>query len=640
MTSADYQKKEGAVLASFATLSILQLIKDAQQKHGLRHGDYQRYRGYCARRVRRIRKSLGFTNVHKGIPKHPAKFVSRKLIFDAVTEERYLSTQFIVINKVTAFVRYLQIAVFDAERNWSYAMQLKQEAGEDIHSRKRFHMIAKLRRAVKHSSNLESVTKSCDRVDAVTKLESQAYSSWMNGCLHFELKKWKGALEYFRTAKKIYENLAAVVALSDLMELYKARCREIQPQMRYCEFNCGDDASRDAAMSEMINMRLQLGEEGALQDDFDKLIAELRTKATMCHAKDIEWGNEKISVTNDGVKNLLQALEQFDKELAQTTTYEDKMTLYEQLLGNIRDVIQTLNEEQKKFAGSGKSIDGRSNQLITVYLEFVRLTRTIERYIMIITHTREQTDKKVKPQDLIRLCDTVIENCCEILALPGISFNKDLEAVYKIKAEYYRAFRCFCMAEAFVIVLKWNEADALYDRAAERIKNASDMLSNAKGNSLILESEDNLKNLLKQITSSKFAAQANRLAEIANNCKEVVKEKTHYNKPLINTLDEFRKIEPDDLHNEEKSFRVIAMPPSFIPMPTKPMFFDLALNHIKASQFLMPDLESKIASYSVDKKETPKRGQRKNKGPISNKEESDASQQGIGGLVKGWFWRK
>lgn len=30
--------------ASFTTLSILQLIKEAQQKHGLRHADYQRYR--------------------------------------------------------------------------------------------------------------------------------------------------------------------------------------------------------------------------------------------------------------------------------------------------------------------------------------------------------------------------------------------------------------------------------------------------------------------------------------------------------------------------------------------------------------------------------------------------------------------
>ena len=30
-------------------LKVLAVIKEAQQKHGLRHQDYQRYRGYCSR---------------------------------------------------------------------------------------------------------------------------------------------------------------------------------------------------------------------------------------------------------------------------------------------------------------------------------------------------------------------------------------------------------------------------------------------------------------------------------------------------------------------------------------------------------------------------------------------------------------
>ncbi|VDN24228.1 unnamed protein product [Gongylonema pulchrum] len=177
-------KNDGPALAPFATLSILQLIKDAQQKHGLRHGDYQRYRGYCARRIRRIRRSLGFTHLHKGVPKHSAKFFQRKLVTEVVTEQRYLQT-----------------ALFDAERNWAFAMQLKQEMGEDLHSRKRFHMIAKIRRAAKHSSILESVVRSCDRVDAVTRLEAQAYNAWVNGSLRFEQKQWKGALDCLKTSK-------------------------------------------------------------------------------------------------------------------------------------------------------------------------------------------------------------------------------------------------------------------------------------------------------------------------------------------------------------------------------------------------------------------------------------------------------
>ncbi|EJW74189.1 hypothetical protein WUBG_14903 [Wuchereria bancrofti] len=176
-----------------------------------------------------------------------------------------------------------------------------------------------------------------------------------------------------------------------VMIITHTKCREIQPQMRYCEFNCGDDASCDAAMSEMINMRLQLSEEeGVLQEDFDKLIAELRTKAVVHYIKDIEWGNEKVAVTNDNVRNLLQALEQFDHELVQTTIHEDKMILYDQLLSNIRDVIQALNEEQKKLVDNETQIGDEQfpNRLTIIYLEFMRLKRTIERYVMIITHTK------------------------------------------------------------------------------------------------------------------------------------------------------------------------------------------------------------------------------------------------------------
>lgn len=60
---------------------------------------------------------------------------------------------------------------------------------------------------------------------------------------------------------------------------------------------------------------------------FQKLIAELRTKAIVHHVRDIEWGDEKVAVTNDNVKNLLQVHEQFDHELAQTIIHEDKVIL-------------------------------------------------------------------------------------------------------------------------------------------------------------------------------------------------------------------------------------------------------------------------------------------------------------------------
>ena len=45
------------------SLKLLPLVRNLQSKHGLRHGDYQRYRGYCSRRLARLRKVLKLVQV-------------------------------------------------------------------------------------------------------------------------------------------------------------------------------------------------------------------------------------------------------------------------------------------------------------------------------------------------------------------------------------------------------------------------------------------------------------------------------------------------------------------------------------------------------------------------------------------------
>lgn len=62
------------------------------------------------------------------------------------------------------------MVLMEAERAWSYAMQLKQEANTE--PRKRFHLLSRLRKAAKHSEKLEKLCES-PRVDAKTKLEAQ-----------------------------------------------------------------------------------------------------------------------------------------------------------------------------------------------------------------------------------------------------------------------------------------------------------------------------------------------------------------------------------------------------------------------------------------------------------------------------------
>ena len=42
------------------SLEIFNVIKSSHAQHGLRHGDYVRYRQYCSRRLHRVRKGVGF----------------------------------------------------------------------------------------------------------------------------------------------------------------------------------------------------------------------------------------------------------------------------------------------------------------------------------------------------------------------------------------------------------------------------------------------------------------------------------------------------------------------------------------------------------------------------------------------------
>lgn len=68
------------------------------------------------------------------------------------------------------FYRFLHLPLFCAERAWYYAMQLKSEANTE--QRKKFHTLAKIKKAVTYAEELAELCKS-PKCDAQTQLESQ-----------------------------------------------------------------------------------------------------------------------------------------------------------------------------------------------------------------------------------------------------------------------------------------------------------------------------------------------------------------------------------------------------------------------------------------------------------------------------------
>lgn len=173
------------------------------------------------------------------------------------------------------FLRFLHLLVFEAERCWAAAQQLKQESQTE--PRKRHHMNARLRKAERYAKEL--LTLSENHCDARSRLECQAYCSWIEGLLlnsfsdyltncianliifdignmNFERRDWKSSLENLQVAVAYYEKLSASLLANQSATrlLYAARLDELRAMLRYCAYQLGD---RQAA-ADLFTLRNRL----------------------------------------------------------------------------------------------------------------------------------------------------------------------------------------------------------------------------------------------------------------------------------------------------------------------------------------------------------------------------------------------
>ena len=146
------------------TLSLNLLVKGAQNSHGLKRGDYQQYRLYCANKVRKMRKQMKFSLAIKD------KFVNRK-----VEQER------------TEDPRSLQVLLFNAEKNWAHANEVKDMSKNRKISKgnkNRQTILKKFKKALSWAQRLEEVCVA--HADKKATFEAETYRLFLEGMVSFE----------------------------------------------------------------------------------------------------------------------------------------------------------------------------------------------------------------------------------------------------------------------------------------------------------------------------------------------------------------------------------------------------------------------------------------------------------------------
>jgi len=576
------KKKEAeGTIEPVYTIKILKLVKEVQQQHGLRHSDYQRYRGYCARRIRRLRKALS-------LPSSDRHNFKKKIQID----DQHLNDKTITIPLMLT------------ERAWSYAMQLRLEANTE--PRKKFHLISRLRKATKYALQLQLLCEN-PKFDSRTKLEAEGYVAWIHGTLHFELQLWDSAIEYFKKAQMIYERLAAALNEEDA-PLYRQKSEEIIPSLRYCAYNLGE-----ATATELLQLRSQA--HGELLKNLDILVAQT-VKHSENAMNEVKWRNRSFPVKSEKVRGFLLADRDLEKSFINGSIL-DNINLLEQHLMDCKDAIMVVRDECKlepANKGIGPSGDNVSGTLLLLhYLSYIRLNRTVQRNMLMIEAGRREAEgtwseedvkkmdssliQRIKTQDMTRLYEIIIQNLMEMQQLPISEYDEQFAAEIEVRIKAFQALRCYSIAENLSSMGRWSDAVKLYERVAQLAYIA--LLTDTLEKSVA----DELRALVQKIDSSRMVIIAKSMFEPETTAKETTKKSF-----LVDRIDQY--CEDESVVTDEP--RIVELPPCMIPVPCKPLFFDLALDMVT-----FPSLEEKLASKDAN------------------------NPAGIKGFVKGlWGWKK
>lgn len=394
-------------------------------------------------------------------------------------------------------------------------------------------------------------------------------------------------MDNFSKAQVVYENLAAALPEADCL-IYNARVDELTPNLRYCAYNIGDKS----AIDDLMQMRGKLS--GDILSNLDSLITQSREKQVS--VEEVFWRGKTCGTATPKVSALLITDSKLNATLDKANTHQEKIDILEGHLIDCKDAIAALREE---FKGELKAKEGEKEgpQQLLAYLQYIKLSRTLERNLILIKIGEES--EKTKPQEIVRLYETVLHNLVEMTQLQD---DDEFRREHDARTKGYRAFRCYFMAKSLANAHKWREAMALYQRSLQHVKDALEQKNFLPGDLMYA-----LVELEKKIQGAQCAAHAHSILEDQEDDASQGKQ-VKTKKYLEERLHEY--FEDPSLLGKQPN--ICKIPPPMEPVPCKPLFFDIAFNKIE-----FPDLSDKIQT--------------------SNKNEKG----GISGFVKGiWGWGK
>ena len=500
-------------------------------------------------------------------------------------------------------------------------MDLKNQIEQSGEQKQHHRQLSRLSKAAKHAEEL--VRLASQRCDARSALEAEVYASQMAGIMLLEREvDWEGALAKFLHARKLLEELFKVGSFEQ-----RATCRhfldQVEPAVRFCEYQIGRLGGKAPDTSQLLEAAAGVG---AGSDVLSGKLASLAAEAQAERAaatSEITWDGEIYPIRDDRCRIAVHAA----REL-QTQLDEQLGTLMEGIEGPGSDInplislfdrtINAYSEAQSavraasQLGSRGEDAELQNDELMSLgrALRGIELQQTIARNIMLAKSAAARYHRALrrqllggkaskdrsgerpgKPEDVVRIYETLISNATELNALAGDVGGTAGESLMDECSAYiddFKAAKTVYAAHGLLLHGDYSGAAALFDRGRERCGQA--VKKHSECSEIDVAAVERLKRLEEEATAFKAVALGEMHASSMEKAEETAEQVDE-----LRLQDQTRQRGKDgamaflsenwdvwESYAGEGAAKIVPLPPNPRLLPVRPIVLDTAWMCVEA----------------------------------------------------------
>lgn len=636
-------------------LDLFAVLDKVQASHGIPHQDYAQYHTYCTHRLSRLRhlRAVQTDLVHSHHSAAQAQSLAANAAATTTTaatssssrrgpRHAYCPRPVVPPHRGLHHEALLWNIVFQAERAWAQACAAQQQqnssSGTNQRSRHSF-VLKRLHKAQKWATILVQVLEEQPQHQqhAETLQECRSYAAWMTANAALEQEDYTTAFHRYKESMEIVSTLVATAAAAaaagsvaasesvseTTLAVWKTRSETIlRPLVRFCAYHAKEDASLSLVTEDAIPVgRSTPSASGTSpkKDSTSSIVLRFRGK----------------QVRLDSYKQLAVLYLKMEGLLKTNRPSELNESQFLQLSTDLDDALRLVQAELTP-APSTKSNNSTTTNNNMVNQNKRRDLPTLAAYLesQKLRLWRIQQERHVLPEltsdaEIVHVYDQLLQNAMALANLTQphdptheAGGGRDGEALgntnadneddpYWLTAQAHvvriRAVRCFYLARLYETELQASPATvlALLRHAAKLNKRAQEEIA------ACIEDDDtddekehpierrddyefylkNLETVADQIPTMMARVQAARFVQQHQGSSRMAAVKT--NRPLWLRLDEM---------DAGGGTVLVDRPPQPIAIPCKPVFYDVAWQHVVGDATALEKIQAYIEAHEPKSK--------------------------------------